>query len=151
MPESIRVDTINNDSGTINFIVNDDKAKVSKESISIAAVDRYSSPLDCDVMVSPWGNGYHRVSLAVTNPMIGQRLFEKYFAFKDEGKAKDLMTYAVSVFNEMKDEAEVKLKHSSYIIPKIWVKFSDIEADINYDDVIILQFLRDLTTINSMG
>jgi len=137
VPDSIRIDNIDNKGGTINFVVNDGKsANVSKESISIAAVDRYSSPLDCEVMISPWGTGFHRVSLSVTNPMIGQRVFEKYLAFKDEQKAKDLMSFAVSVFNEMKDEAEINFKHSSYIIPQIWMKFSNIEADINYDDVI---------------
>lgn len=134
--KSINIENIDNKGGTINFYTDEGVAK-DKKNVSIAARDENCSPLECEVSVTKFGQA-HKVSASVTNPLFGQRIYQKYLVFKDEKKARETMDFIASVFNEIKDEAEVELKHSAWLIPKFWSKLSNIsgDADIKYRDSI---------------
>lgn len=145
--KSINIENLNNEGGTINFYVGEETPSgVSKKSFSIAAVDRYSSPLEAEVALSPWGESHYRVSAVLMNPMIGQRVYQKYLTYDDKSQAESVMNDIANVFAEIKDEAEVNRKHSAYLIPLCWKKLSNISdgASVkNYDvddDSIKLRF-----------
>ncbi len=131
MADSIRIDNIDNKGGTINFIVNDEEksSKKNSHSISIAAVDRYSSPLQCNVGLSPWGETHFRVAATVKYELLGQTMYQKYLTYDSEEKAREVMDFIVSVFNEVKDDAEVRLVHSYGLVPKIFKKLSNLSED----------------------
>lgn len=135
-PSSVNIEKIDN-KGTINLYVNDaneGNKKENKKNVSIAAVNKYSSPLEAEVSITPWGTKFFRVSASVTNPLFGQRVYEKYLLYDTEDKAQMTMDYIYSVFADIKDEAEIGLKHSAYLIPKIWKKLSNLEATISHND-----------------
>ena len=74
---------IQNNTGTIN-IYNSPESKNGEEErkISMAAVDKYSSPLTASISLTPWGNKNHRVSFLLRNDLFYQFPFEIYL----EGK-----------------------------------------------------------------
>lgn len=134
MPEQINIEKIEN-SGTINFYVNDEKsAKDTKKIVDIAAVDMYSTPYQAEVGISPFGKQHFRVSCRVTEKLNNQTIYQKYLTYKDEKEANEIMKFIVSTLEEIKDDAEVNLRHSSYIAPLFWKKLSDIKCDMGYHD-----------------
>ena len=135
--KNIHIENIENkDGGTINFYVGDEKDS-TKKIVDIAAVDRYSTPLTASVEMSPWGNSCHRVATRITERLNNQTIYQKYLTYKDEKKAKETMSLIVGVLEGIKDEAEVGLRHSAYLIPRCWKLLSNIsdDADIVYHDV----------------
>lgn len=135
--KSINIENIDNKGGTINFYTtDDDSGSKNKKTVSVAAVDKYSSPLECEVMLTKWGD-LHKVSAAITNPLIGQRVYQKYLVYKDEEKARETLNFIASVFDEIKDDAETNRKHSAFLIPKAWKLLSNIsdDADLGYRDM----------------
>ncbi len=135
--KSINIENIDNKGGTINFYTtDDDSGSKNKKTVSVAAVDKYSSPLECEVMLTKWGD-LHKVSAAITNPLIGQRVYQKYLVYKNEEKARETLNFIASVFDEIKDDAETNRKHSAFLIPKAWRLLSNIsdDADVGYRDM----------------
>lgn len=135
--KSINIENIENkDGGIINFY-NDSPIDKNSKKIDIAAVDRYSTPLIANVDMTPFGNkGYFRVSTRVTEKLNNQTIYQKYLTFGSEKKAKETMDFIVGVMEGIKDEAEIELRHSAFLIPRIWSKLSNIsdDVDIAYHD-----------------
>lgn len=138
--KSINIEKIENkDGGTINFYVGDEKfTDVDKKSVSIAAVDIGSLPLYGEVAITPYGKQHHRVSCRVTEQRNNQTLYEKYLVYKTKESARTALNKIVDVLEEIKDEAEINLRHSVYLMPKIVTKLSNMssDAEIGYHDTI---------------
>jgi len=79
--------------------------------VKIAAMDKYSSPLEAQIILSPWGD-MSRVSLLVTNELIGQVIQQNYMVYASKDKARDDFKKIVVLMNEYKDRAEKELIHS---------------------------------------
>ena len=111
---------IEKNTGTIN-IFNDsgEKRDQNKESISIPAIDKYSSPLNAHIELSKWGKKMHRVSFLVENPLIGQVLQQNYLTYNDKNKAKEVFDSIVGMMKALKEETEENLLHSAIITPRI--------------------------------
>lgn len=135
--KSINIENIENkDGGIINFY-NDSPIDKNSKKIDIAAVDRYSTPLVANVDMTPFGEkGYFRVATRVTEKLNNQTIYQKYLTFGSEKKAKENFDFIVGVMEGIKDEAEIELRHSAFLIPRIWSKLSNIsnDTDIAYHD-----------------
>ena len=125
---------IENNTGVINIYSNDDKDSEDAESVKIAAVDKYSSPLDASIDLSKWGKEHYRISFLLKNALIDQVLQRNYITFKDKKNAKKMFKKISDFIYEMKKEAEEELKHSAMIIPKIWNKLSNLQKENEIDE-----------------
>jgi len=134
---------INNSSGGIvniytnsNFVKSIDKDNVKTKNInsissgykriSIAALDKYSSPIDIDILLSKWGEKY-RISFLVLNKLIGQSIQHDNFVYSDKEEAIDSFIKIILTINNLKGEAEKNFLHSailSHRIREVMKKFS---------------------------
>ncbi len=112
---------IQNNTGTIN-IYNTPESEENKEQkkISMAAVDKYSSPLTASITLTPWGDKYHRVSFLLRNDLIGQVLQRNYIVFNEKTAAKEFYDKLVGDMESFKKQAEVDRKHNVLIVADIW-------------------------------
>jgi len=111
---------IQNNSGTINIYNTENEEDKENKKISMAAVDKYSSPLTADIMLSPWGENLYRVSFLLKNDLIGQVLQRNYITFKTKESAKEFFTNLASDIDGFKKQAELGRKHSVLIVADIW-------------------------------
>lgn len=136
--KSINIEKLDN-TGTINFYVGDDKsADMDKKSISIAAVDPSSLPLYGEVAITPWGKKHHKVSCRVTEQLNNQTVYQKYLVYSTIDKAREALNTMYGVLEDIKVEAEEELRHSIWLMPKMWKRLSNMsgDADIGYHDTI---------------
>jgi len=122
--------TIEKNTGVVN-IYNDSEEKKTKtkEAITIAAVDKYSTPLKAEIEISPWGEDMHRVSFLMKNDLIGQVVQQNYLTYKTAEKCRKAFDNLIEMITEIKDEAERKHLHSSIITPVIWNKMALLEKE----------------------
>jgi hypothetical protein len=125
--------TIQNNTGTVNIYNNGDDVKKDKnsETISIAAIDKYSSPLKAHVEMSRWGKKMHRVSFLMENPLLGQVVQQNYLTYKDKKEARDVFDSVIAMMHGFKEKAEEDLIHSAILLPQIWKKMATYEDDLH--------------------
>ena len=122
--------TIQKNTGTINFYNKDDDAKKTAETVTIAAVDKYSTPLRAEIEMTPWGENMHRVSFLMKNDLLGQVLQQNYLTYKKEEKAKEVYDKVIEAMKEFKTKAEKGNIHSAILTPLIWHKMAGFESEL---------------------
>jgi len=112
---------IQNNTGTINiYNTQDTEEYKGAKKISMAAVDKYSSPLSANIMISPWGEDRYRVSFILRNDLLGQMLQRNYITLNTKEEAKELFDKISDDMTVFKKQAEKELRHSALIIADIW-------------------------------
>ena len=98
MPQNINIERVES-GGVVNIYGTEDKKQKNKESITMAAVDKYSTPLRAEIELSPWGKKMYRVSFLLYNDLISQVLQQNYLTYKSEEKAKEVFTELIDLMN----------------------------------------------------
>ena len=145
MGQTINIEKI--ESGAIVNIYNstETEEQSKKASITLSAIDKYSSPLRADIEISPWGKEMFRVSMLLSNTLIGQVLEQKYLTYKNKEKAEKIFHELCGDFQEFKKMAEEERQHSSILIPKIHYKISQYKEDIDKPESKDLLIRHDMT------
>jgi len=132
MGQTVNIEKV--ESGAVVNIYNnteDPNEQLKKASISLAAIDKYSSPLRADIEMTPWGKEMFRVSMLLSNTLIGQVLEQKYLTYNKKEKAESIFQELCDDFQEFKKMAEEERQHSSILIPKIHYKISQYKEDLD--------------------
>jgi len=122
---------IENNTGTVNVFGTEEKKDKNKETISIAAIDKYSSPLKAHVEMSRWGKKMHRVSFLVENSLLGQVVQQNYLTYKDQKEARDVFDSIIEMMYDFKERTEEELIHSAILLPKIWKEMATYKDDLH--------------------
>lgn len=110
---------------------NENKEDKKKASITIPAIDKYSSPLEIYVEQTPWGEKFHRVSFILKNALIDQAMQHNYLTYKTAERAEEAFNKIVDKMEKLRKDAIEKLVHSVFTNHKIWKFMSLMEK---YDD-----------------
>ena len=126
--------TIEKNTGTINIYNQGEEKKKTAETITIAAIDKYSTPLRAEIELTPWGENMHRVSFLMKNDLLGQVLQQNYYTYKNKEKAQEVFSEVIEAMNSFKTRAEKQKIHSAILVPQIWHRMAIIETDIQPPD-----------------
>ena len=102
--------------------------------IRMASIDKYSSPLEANVILNRWGEDMYKVSFFVRNLLIGQVLENNHFVFSTKKKAKKTFDEIVDLMNEYKNKAEKGLVHSAIISSQIHKDMMQFKGDFTQPD-----------------
>lgn len=115
---------------TVNIFNNSDKEDLNKKSISFSAIDKYSSPLSAELVLSDWSNkGMKKISFRLQNDLLSQVIESNNLVLKNEKEARRVFDKIVYILEELKKESEAKLIHSAILTPRIRSIISQIEQD----------------------
>lgn len=121
---------IESNTGTVNIYSTGEEKPKTSETVTIAAVDKYSTPLRAEIEMTPWGENMHRVSFLMKNDLLGQVLQQNYYTYHKKAKAKETFKEIVKSIGDFKEKAEKERIHSAILIPQIWHKMALIETDV---------------------
>lgn len=128
--QSINIEKVES-GATVNIYNQSDDKKRNKETITMAAIDKYSTPLRAEVEITPWGKTHHRVAFLLKNDLIGQVMQQNYLTYNSEKKAREIYEEIIDTLNGFKKEAEEKLIHSAILVPQIWHKMATFESELS--------------------
>lgn len=120
---------VQNNTGTINIYNGPEEGKEKKASVSIPAIDKYSSPLNAKIEVSSIGKDMYRVSFLLENELISQVIEQNYLTFKKEASANDMYDRIVEMIGSIKKETLEKMLHSAVVVPMIRNKMNVFEKE----------------------
>jgi len=127
--QSINIEKVES-GATVNIYNQTGSSKKDKETITIAAIDKYSTPLRAEIELTPWGKKHHRVAFLLKNDLIGQVMQQNYLTYDSEKKAREIYSEIIDTLNGFKKEAEEKLIHSAILVPQIWHKMATFESQL---------------------
>lgn len=114
---------------TINIFSDsaEEKNKKTKE-ISIAACDKYSSPLSAFINRTAYGkDGMQKVSFLLTNILMSQTIESNNIVLRSEEDAIRVFNNIADIIEGFKKEAEENHLHSAIIVPKIRNIMNELE------------------------
>ena len=131
--------------GVVNIYNQAEEQSKTKETVTIAAIDKYSTPLVADIERTPWGKTMYRISFLMKNALIGQVLQQNYLTFKSEEKAEEYYKKIVAMIKQYKKKAEEELIHSAILVPQIWheMEVLEKESDLNQPEASDLSYRFD--------
>jgi len=127
---------IQNNTGTVNIYGNPELESESKahRELTIAAVDKYSSPLHVDLDMTPWGDNKYRISFHLKNLLIGQVMQHEHLTFSSKEKTEEMMDSIYNFLKEIKEDSEKNYTHSAIIVPNIRKKMAEFKVKSELQD-----------------
>ena len=105
------------------------KEDENTKTIRMASIDRYSSPLEANIHMTPWGEDKHKVSLFVKNVLLGQVIQQDHLVYNTKEKAKEVFDKIASIMDGYREKAEKGLMHSAIISQQIKNDMLKFEGD----------------------
>jgi len=127
---------IQNNTGTVNVYGSpeSDTEKKAHRELTIAAVDKYSSPLQVDLDMTPWGDNKYRISFHLKNLLIGQVMQHEHLTFSSKEKTEEMMDSIYDFLKEIKADSEKNYVHSAIIVPNIRKKMAEFKVKSELQD-----------------